>query len=320
MPLPTPPKPDNAFNGAEQSVETQKQALTELLASQGKIGAQLLTNRGEDAGALAAAAKAQYGDAGQPVKALYDTFSRDAGQAQTNQANEMARLQAANQNYMGQVSAAVPLQRQDSDTFLEALRLQFEDRQKQAEQEAAERAASRRASSGSSSSSNALLKALEGRAVDREMAAMDFANLKTGQKRPSIAGAAGAAGERRDIVQAAKDIGADAAGAQIRWVDRNPKGATYRVDVQLQQILEEGIQEAVSQDLDWGSVMADGQALARQFGVPYESYVQPLLAQYSPMWGVKDAEWITSIPRGSRSVKTGPRSPGLRAVPGRLLG
>lgn len=320
---PTPEKPKNAYDGAEQSAERQKQALVELLASQGNAGKQLIENRGQDAGAIAAAAKQQWGDAGLPVQMLYETSQRDAQQAAQSQANEQQRIQGAHQAYMSQVAAGVPLLRQEGDNYIERSRLEYEDRQRQREQEErmqaeqaqmqreqhqASLAASRR--SGSSSSSNALLDALEKRAVSREIDAMDFADLGAGQKTPSLAKNAGAAGAKRDLLQAAKDIGFDVKAAEKRWVRGDPKSQFAAQDKALKQQIEIEMQEALANDVPWAQVISGTRLMAEDLGLDWTANFQPWLATYSPLWGVKDSDWVQAIPKGPTSPP--PSSPSSR--------
>lgn len=317
MALPTPEKPTNAFDeGAEASVEAQKSALTELLASQGNTGRQLLQNRGEDAGALAAAAKAQYGDASKPVTDLYDTFNRDAEQSKQFHDQEQTRILAANKAYMDQVSAAMPLQRKDSDTYLEALRMQFEDRQRQAEEEAAQRA--EQAAQAAASQRSILQKLQEGNAADATVAKEKWAQTSKEMRRPMDAEAAGAAGGPRDIVEAAKAIGMDPNAAKNRWVDR--KASQFReLDDQIMTTMSESMQDAYEKNMSWGEVMQISKSFAAQNGINWEANIQPWLATYSPLWGMTDAEWITAPATGPSRAPGAPTSkpaqPGAKPKP-----
>jgi len=237
----TPAAPGNPFKeGAEESVDAQKIALTKMLAEQGAVGSQIRSNRAQDAAALSAAG-------GQPANPLYQTFERDAAQAQQASAAESARIQAANQAYLDQVKAALPIHQRDTDAYYEALRKEYEDRQREREAEERYRQqqlAASRASSGGSS--NALLRALEARAVDREMAAMDFADLNAAQKTPSMARAAGASGGQRSIIDAAKALGFDPKAAEKRWVKGDPKSQFYQQDQALKRAIEQGTRVAAA--------------------------------------------------------------------------
>src|SRR5690606_13254501 len=109
----TPQTPNNPFReGADKSIDAQKIALTEALAQQGSQATRVIQNRGADAAALAQAA-------GQAANPLYQTFNRDAQQAQDFQNNELARIQAANQAYMEQAKAALPIHQRDTDAYYE---------------------------------------------------------------------------------------------------------------------------------------------------------------------------------------------------------
>jgi hypothetical protein len=324
---PTPEKPQNAYGGAEQSAEQQKRALVELLASQGNAGKQLIENRGQDASAIAAAAKSQWGDASMPVQMLYQTFGRDARQATSSHQNEQARMQQAHQAYMDQVAAGVPMLRQEGDNYIERMRLEYEDRQRQREAEEQARAeemqmrreahAASMASSRSrgGSDSNALIKALEERAIDRELSAQDFANLDAGSKKPSLARNAGAQGGKRDILQAAKDIGFDVKAAEKRWVKGDPKSQFYQQDQALKKQIEIEMQEALANDVPWAQVLSGTRLMAEDLGLNWEANFQPWLAVYSPLWGITDAEWVVNIPKGpgyrppARPVEMGPYRP-----------
>lgn len=288
----TPATPGNPFReGAEQSVDAQKIALTKMLAEQGAVGSQILSNRAQDAAALSAAS-------GQQANPLYQTFERDAAQARQFQQSEAARIAAANQAYLDQVKSALPIHARDTDAYYEALRKEYEDRQRQREAEERYRQQQLAAQRRASSSSNALVKALEARAVDRELAAQDFADLHAGQKTPSLAKMAGVAGGPRSIIDAAKALGFDPKAAEKRWVKGDPKSQFYQQDQALMSAIKQGMDLAIANDLPWAQVVADGRELAKSLGLNYEANVQPWLAVYSPLWGLKDSEWATPVPRG----------------------
>lgn len=321
MALPTPEKPANAFDqGATDSVERQKQALTELLASQGNAGRQLLQNRGQDAGAIAAAAKAQYGDAGKPVSDLYDTFNRDAEQSKQFHDQEQARILAANKGYMDQVTSAIPLQRKDSDTYLEALRLQFEDRQRQAEEEAAQKAAS--AAAQKAATQSYYQKQTDKNTADTQLAKDKWAQTSKELRRPQDAELAGAAGGPRDIVAAATAIGMDPNAAKNRWVDRKA-GQFREQDDQLMTTMTDTLQDAYEKNKSWGEVMTVTKAFAAQQGLNWEANIQPWLATYSPLWGMEDADWVTAPAKGpgfgyNPNAPISPASPAGKPAPKKL--
>lgn len=294
----TPIAPKNPWDeGAEASSDAQKAALAKVLAEQGSLGVQSIQNRSQDANAISAQAQAQFGVGG---GAPYQTFQRDAEQARIAQEQHMARIGAANNAYMDQVKGAIPLQRGDTEAMYGAMRLEYEERQREREAEEARRAqaAADARRSSSSSSSNALLKALEKRAVDRELAAQDFADLNAGQKTPSLAKGAGAAGGMRDILQAAKDLGMDVNAAKRRWVDNDPKNRFAAQDKALKAQIEIEMQEALANDVPWAQVISGTKLMAQDMGLDWTANIQPWLAMYSPLWGVADSEWATSIPKG----------------------
>jgi hypothetical protein len=297
MALPTPDAPKNAFDeGADQSAERQKQALTQLLASQGSAGAQLLKNRGEDAGALAAQARAQYGDAAAPVKNLYNTFERDAQQRQNAQTEEMARIQAANSTYMDQMKAAIPLHKQESDDYMNALRMEFEDRQRQREAEEAERAAAASSRAGVQAQLTNLQKAQEKVSIEMQMAQEQFKKTAWGEKTPELAQAAGMTGSPRTIEQAATAVGMDPEAAKRRWVTKE-QSQFREADDTIEQTLTDTLNDALKNNMRWDQVVMAAQQFANFMGMDYSVNIQPWLAQYSPLWGVADAEWIQAAPK-----------------------
>lgn len=298
MPTPTPAKPTNTFDeGADQSVERQKAALTELLAQQGSTGLNLLKNRGEDAGALAAAAKAQYGDAGQPVSNLYQTFERDSQQRVNGHNEEQARIQAANQAYMDQVKAAIPLQRQDSDNYAGALQQEFTDRQNQRVAEQAARDAQTAASRASASNSSALQKLLDQRDAQNTVGKLDWDAKGPMEKTPQEAQQFGAAGPERSLVDAAKAIGMDPAAAQSRWIDKAPSQFREQDDALITQ-MQGMLSEAMAKNVPWRSVITSAQQIASDTGLDYKANVQPWLATVSQLWGVQDKDWLTPLAQG----------------------
>lgn len=301
MAVPTPEAPKNTFDeGATESVDRQKAALTELLASQGATGLRLLQNRGADAGAIAAQAKAQYGDAGKPVSDLYQTFERDAQQRTNAHNEEQARIQAANRAYMDQVGAAIPLQRQDSENYMNALRMEFEDRQRQREaEEQARQAAAARAASAASSSS-LLAKLLEKKEADNAMAKLEWTDTGPMERTPSMAKAAGAAGGERSIIDAAAAIGMDPEAAKRRWVERQDSQFREQDDA-LIQAMRDMLSEAVAKDVPWRSVLASAQSIASEIGLDYRANVQPWLATVSGLWGVEDKDWLSPLAQGQGS-------------------
>jgi hypothetical protein len=306
----TPATPGNPFKeGAESSVDAQKIALTQLLADQGAKGAQVIQNRGQDAAALAAQQQAQFGQMGAGTNFLYQTFDRDAAQAGTNHTNEQARIQAANQAYMDQVKAAIPIHAKDTDAYYEALRKEFEDRQAEREQAMAlaRMAASRSGGGGGGGRSSASA----------------LSEIPVQQRTPSAAAEAGAAGGQRDILSAAAAVGMDVNAAKRRWVDKDQSNPFRDKDAALANAIELGIADLIGSDATWAEVMAQGKALAGELGLDYAANVQPWLAMYSPLWGVQDSEWIVPVAQGPsnagrsstarRATNVSPRASGKKS-------
>lgn len=315
MAVPTPPAPTNTFDeGADQSVERQKAALTELLAQQGATGAQLLKNRGEDAGALAAAAKAQYGDAGQPVSALYQTFERDAQQRTNAHTEEQARIQAANQAYMDQVKGAIPLQRQDSQNYMDALKAEFEDRQRQREAEQAARDQAAANARAASSSTSVLAKLLEQRDAQNTIGKLEWDAMGPLDRTPKEANQFGAAGKERNIMDAAAAIGVDPAAMKSRFIDKVPSQFSEQ-DQAIMDQMRGMLSEAVAKNVPWRSVLASAQQIASDVGLDYRANIQPWLATVSQLWGVQDSDWLTPVQGGQQSnYKPTPRPSGGGAI------
>lgn len=247
-------KPGNPFaEGAESSVDAQKIALTQMLAEQGARGAQVVQNRGQDAQALAAMQQQQYG--GQP-SSLYQTFDRDAQQMAQAQANEQARTASANQFYMDQVKAAIPIHQADTDAYYEALRKEYEDRQ--AERAQAMALARSRGGGGGGGGGGG----------------------RGGGGGPQLSGSP------RSLQAAAAAVGISAGDVDKWWGPKaKGKAATLRDGIDI------GIYDHLNNGDPWELVVAEARAGARQLGLDFNTYAQPLLAQYSPLWGVDDS-WI----------------------------
>lgn len=311
MSVPTPAAPANAFDeGADQSAERQKAALTELLAQQGQTGANLLKNRGEDAAALAAQAKAQYGDAGAPVSNLYSTFERDAQQRVNAHTEEMARIQAANGAYMDQVKGAIPLQRQDSQNYMDAMKAEFEDRQRQREAEQAARDQAAANARSAASNSSALQRLLDDREAQNVVGKLDWDKLVPMDRTPNEASQFGAAGSERNIMDAAAAIGVDPAAMKSRFIDKAPSQFSEQ-DQALADSMRQMLSDAKSQNVPWRSVVAQAQAIAGEVGLDYRANIQPWLATVSQLWGVQDKDWLTPVKSGQAANYGSATAPGM---------
>lgn len=298
----TPQAPETTFGpDAEDSAERQKQALIRIIGEQGHYGAQQLRARdaaaqGLQAGAFAAPQVAAAGGMDPATQALYGVFTRDAQQAQTNHSQETQRIQAANQAYMDQVKAAIPMQRADLDAFTNAQRMEYEERQRIREQEAADRAAAAARASASSQQMSILQRALENREADKVISQLDWNEMGPMERTVKAAKAAGAQGGARSLLDAAAAIGMDVDAARRRWVTPDGNDQFAEQDAMLANEMQSMLSEAVQNGgVSWSQVMAAAMDISSKLGFDYKANAQPWLATVSKLWGVEDKDWLQPL-------------------------
>lgn len=258
----TPATPGNPFReGAEQSVDAQKIALTKMLAEQGAVGSQILSNRAQDAAALSAAS-------GQQANPLYQTFERDAAQARQFQQSEAARIAAANQAYLDQVRAALPIHARDTDAYYEALRKEYEDRQRQREMQ--ER-------------------------LQRAQLAAAAASRSAAVKRPTGALSEATPSQKMSWEQALKVVGNKSDPQALL------RGHSYK---KMAPLVNDIIADAVANNWSWDQVLLATRSATSNpetlmaYGwnpnvkAPWDSIIQPLLLMESYRWGVPPESWV----------------------------
>lgn len=298
----TPQAPETTFGpDAEDSAERQKQALIRIIGDQGHYGAKQLQARaaaaqGLQAGAMAAPATQMAGGLDPANQALYDVFTRDAAASQQSHSQETQRIQAANQAYMDQVKAAIPMQRADLDAFTNAQRMEYEERQRIREQEAADRAAAAARASAQSHQMSIMQRALENREADKVISQLDWSEMGPMERTVKAAKSAGAQGGARSLMDAAAAIGMDPEVARRRWISPDGQDQFAEQDAMLAREMQGMLSEAVSNGgVTWSQVIAAAQDIGSKLGFDYRANVQPWLATVSQLWGVDDKDWLQPL-------------------------
>lgn len=294
----TPTTPADPFQGGEQSAERQKQALVQLLAEQGTYGAKQLQNRADNADATRASAmQAQSPTApmNATTQALYDVFTRDAGQSKMQQDQEQARILAANKAYMDQVGAAVPLARADNEAYTTAMKMQYEEAQRQREAEleqqrlANQRAAQAAAQAASSTARSYYDKQKEQRDAEMQLLMEDLRGKAPADRGYKDLTTLGLNGQPVDPETLAKDFGFSTSPEKY-------SGRTQKEAVAVRRLIDDIVQEGTSSGVSFNAIRQAANAALRSpetmsqygfTGTPVLGNIPELyLASYAPMWGL----------------------------------
>lgn len=293
----TPTAPPDAYQGAEDEAEKQKRALVQILGQQGQYGAQQLQNRASAAQML----NAQPTEAGLPrsatTQAMYDAFTRDAQSAIDSHGMEQQRIQAANQAYMDQVRGAVPLQRADLQSYTDAQRMAFEDREKERQAREAERAAAAARASAASASANRSYESIarEKRDVEKKFAAEDWDSMPPEMRTALGAAQVGKSGSALSVEDAMKALGMSVPTGNVAPGDNywKTEGRTYTDAKKANSMMQSFFSDMMSSDATWGEVVSTARSLTpdnfAEYGLDMTQFdpkaIGVWLAAYAPLWG-----------------------------------
>jgi len=207
-PAPGAPVDPYANQGAEQNIDRQKGLLNDIIAAAGQKGRQIYETQPAEAQAALQQQLASSPQTSEARKAVFDAYLRDAQLASQGQTEFTQRQAQINSNFLDQAKAAVPIHAADLKNQQEALRMQFEDNQRAREAAAADRAASR-AASGPKTTDQMVAEALQKLEVTNKVKAEALKNVPPGDWTMSDARAAGMAGGKMNIADAAISLGMD---------------------------------------------------------------------------------------------------------------
>jgi len=131
--------PDPAI--ATGGIDRQKALLNDLIANGGQAQRQLYERQSPEAQQLLQNRLADAGAMPDARKAVYDAFSRDQTAAEAQHTRSMNSQAVLNSQLMDAAKAAVPIHSKNVDAQIEAMRLAFEDKQRERQAAAAARAA-----------------------------------------------------------------------------------------------------------------------------------------------------------------------------------
>jgi hypothetical protein len=243
MPAPAPapgvPVDPYANAGAEGNIDRQKALLNDIIAAQGQRGRQIYEGQPAEAQQALQAQLASAPATGEARKAVFDAYINDAKLAQQGHTEFTQRQSQLNSNFLDQAKAAVPIHAADLKNQQEALRMQFEDAKAAREAAAADRAASR-ASSGPKTTDQMVAEALQKLEVTNRVKAEALKGVPPGDWTMTDARAAGLAGGKMNLTDAAISLGMD-----HNWVKKLQPQETKALNA-IQSFIDNLVDEDVS--------------------------------------------------------------------------